>query len=703
VSEQAGRDRYPHVFEPFKLGPVEVSNRVFMGPHGIMLEAPTPGHEAYNVPSVEVPHYFAERVAGGVGLILHSTLVSPLARQINLKATPWFAESVPSYAAVADAVHEHGGKVMAELWYVGFLPHTWEVLGPEAPILMPSATAQYYAPTAWRSATRSDLQRMVADYAQSARHLRQAGYDGVELHVSHSSILECFLSPSFNRRTDEYGGSLENRARLLMEVIEATRAEFEGADMALGIRFTADELLDNGYDAEGAREILAYLDASGTLDFVDFDISVEPEQQNLMTTNFFEPKFHNLHRVNAIADSAGSMAKIAVPGRVTRVAEMEDILAESVLDMVGAVRGLIAEPNLVRNALEGDEERSRTCIASNHCLESAGQGGFGCGINAEAGKEERWGTRTHGKASRTMKLLVVGAGPAGLEAARVAAHRGHDVTLVERRDDIGGNLARWAKLPAREHLATLVDWHRRRLDKLGVTIETGVDITIDGVLERSPEAVILATGSIYSADGDSGFTRMPIAGADPSFVYTPEQVIDGEVTFSGDVVVVDDEGLQAGVGVAEIAAAQGAKVTLIARKGAPAAHQMFHLPNIVPRLLAAGVTIMPGIYIRKVAPGAATLYPTIGGPEWDVPADSVIVATSRKPVVDLEPLTEQLPYVYVVGDALAPRTLREATYEGYRFARRLGDDDMSTTTVEELFHEMAPLRPAQYVKEEVAV
>jgi len=240
-------DRYRRVFSPLRLGPVEVPNRIYMSPHGLPLEAPVPGHETHHLPASDHAHYFAERAAGGVGLIFHSSQVGPFAAQVHLSASPGLPEAVPSYRRVAEMVHEHGARIMAEIWYVAWLPKRWDALGPDAPSLAPSPT-QHFAMPATRYAMRArDIAHVLEQHRIAARHLRAAGYDGIELHVSHGSLLEYFLSPYHNHREDSYGGDLANRARLLREALEVTREE-AGGEMAVGIRITADQLLPGGYD-----------------------------------------------------------------------------------------------------------------------------------------------------------------------------------------------------------------------------------------------------------------------------------------------------------------------------------------------------------------------------------------------------------------------------------------------------------------------
>lgn len=692
-----GRARYPHVFEPLSIAGVEIRNRMYMPPHGIPMEAPLPGRGAYRVPAEDFAAYYAERARGGVGLLFHSTTIGPFGRQpINVQATPWWPEAVPSYRKVAEAVHEHGAKIMAQIWYAPFEPHMWEQLGPEAPTLGASATGDWVVARVAHQMSMADIRKYVAMNAQTARHLLDAGYDGIAVHASHGVLIEQFISPSFNKRTDDYGGAMQNRMRILREVLEAVRDATDG-NIALGIRITADELLETGYSTDDARDMLRHLKATELLDFVDLDVSIEPEQAHLMTTSFMESKLHNTERVAAVREAVRPLPVLAAPGRVTSIAEAETLLERGVVDMVGAMRGHIAEPALVRHALEGREDESRTCIAANHCLEAGALAGFGCAINPEAGKELRWGSDTHRHARNTMAVMVIGAGPAGLEAARVACERGHTVRLIERRARLGGQIDLWSRLPGREHLGTLIGWYERRLAQLGLQPELGVEVDETQVLAANPDVLVVATGARYASNGESGFTRRDVPGWDRPFVHTPEAVIEREVELSGRVVIVDDEGLHAAAGVAEIAARTATDVYIITRKESPAAHVGVHRAYVMPRLAAAGVKIVPQTWVTEIGRHRVSLEDLTYRTERTIDqVDAVILATMRQPVDILSSLSVKVPYMYVIGDALAPRGLREATYEGYRFARVIGEPDMPKSVMDAFWNAAMPtMRPAE--------
>jgi NADPH-dependent 2,4-dienoyl-CoA reductase/sulfur reductase-like enzyme len=298
-----------------------------------------------------------------------------------------------------------------------------------------------------------------------------------------------------------------------------------------------------------------------------------------------------------------------------------------------------------------------------------------------------------------MVVLVVGAGPAGLEAARIARERGHDVRLIERRDRIGGQLDLWSRLPGREHLATMIGWYERRFRKLGLEPELGVEVGEEQVRAANPNVLVVATGARYEPTGESGFTRAEIPGWDRPHVHTPEAVIAGEVSLVGRVVIVDDEGLHTAAGVAEIAAQTATDVCLVSRKESPVAHLGTHRAYALPRLVAAGVRILAHRWVTEIGPDRVRLVDLTYRTEETIEAvDEVVLATMRQPVDVLSAVAREIPYAYVVGDALSPRGLREATYEGYRFGRVIGEADMPRTVTDELWDAPMPvLRPAAEV------
>ncbi len=656
-----------------------------MPPHGHPFWVGVPGL-ADKMPAAEAAFYYRERAAGGVALIFYSTMMIPMIGGGH--GSPTSASAVESYARLAEVVHDEGAKIIAEIMYGGASVGRWEPVGPTAPALGASLSQHYNAPTVRRPLNADEIKLIIERYATTTRRLREAGWDGVEVHASHGVLMEHFISTYFNRRDDAYGGDLAGRCRFLVEALEAVHGEL-GPGMAVGMRICADELIAGGLDAAATREILEHLAPMDLLHFVDLDCSVEPEQAHLLATTFFEPKHHNLPHVEAVSSAAtGSMVVIATPGRVTSLAEAEKLLAEGAIEMVGIGRGHIAEPQLVNNALHGNEVRSRACIAGNHCIDERAKGGLGCAINPATAREERWGVRTMLPAPSRRRVVVIGGGPGGCEAARVAAQRGHEVTVFERRPALGGALNLWAKLPGCEHLEGVAAWYARELELLGVTVRLGAEADPGLILEAQPDVVIAATGSQFSRGGESGFKQTPIPGSMQDFVYTPEDVLEHGVELSGPVVVLDEEGRNAAAGMAVVAGRAGREVEYLTRYPYATPALVFNSNGryLVERMRAAGVKISTGCYISAIGDHQVTIYATSTGAERVVEVGSVMLATMRNPETAVaDQLAGSVPYVYVIGDAASPRTLIEATYEGHRFARVIGEPRMPASVTADLF------------------
>jgi 2,4-dienoyl-CoA reductase-like NADH-dependent reductase (Old Yellow Enzyme family)/pyruvate/2-oxoglutarate dehydrogenase complex dihydrolipoamide dehydrogenase (E3) component len=678
--------QYPNMFSPIQVGPVEIRNRFYFAPHGVGLAVSTK-------PARDFPYYSAERVKGGCGLVINSLTVTERGTAYQSSAYP--EENIPSFRALSNAIHDAGGKIFGELWYWWGVTGQWRPLSPAAPSLGASVRQFRHgrAMFATHQAGRGEIRRLIDAYRQSAANLRQAGYDGVMLHSAHGAILEHFLSPYFNERTDEYGGSFENRIRLLMQCLEAAR-EGTAGEMAVGVRLNCDELLPGGYGTAEAERVVRRICSSGLVDFVDLDIAIEPSQLYLGMPNVFVAPHVYKPYVEKVRGAAGTTPVFSVLGRLTSIADGEAAIAAGICDMVGAARALIAEPELVKNAYEGAEERSRTCIACNWCLEASGHGAAGCAINPASYRERSWGAGSFTPATRSSRVVVVGGGPAGLEAARVSALLGHHVTLFEARDGLGGAFALWSGLPGRGAFTQATDWWQRELERLGVEIRLGTAATAESVLAERPDAVIVATGSLYSAIGRSAHLDAAIPGCDQEFVHTVDEVLVSGLRPQGRVIVLDGEGSNAGLGTAEVLASAGAIVELVTPNLSPVSASLegtTEVGFVMKRLKEAGVQFSVSTYIRAIGDHEVTVYDVFTEGERRI-ADvaAVVLSTGREPVSALaEELDGKVAQLYSAGDALAPRMWSTAAYEGHMFARFIGEPD-APANVEEAWWAKVP-------------
>lgn len=680
--------KYPNIFSPIRLGPVEIPTRFFFAPHGSALSAGTK-------PSTDLVAYSTERVkGGGCGLVIVAIAVHERGR--TRQPSPHPPENVAAWKVMADSIHSAGGKIFAETLYHWTGAGCWQPLSPPAVAFGPSVRQFAYGGRGFstRAMSKAEIRAMLDAIGQSAANLSAAGFDGIMLHASHSALLEQFVSPYFNERTDEYGGSLENRMRFVVEALQAARAG-GGPNFAVGMRFNCDEQIAGGYGIDTARDVVRSLCGQGLLDYIDLDVGLEPQQYHHGMPTGFERKQYYRPFVEKVREAAGTVPVLSVLGNITQMAEAEEAIASGVCDVAGAARQLIAEPRFVQNARANRDELSRTCIACNWCTAAGGDGAQGCAINPASYRERLWGTDSFTPAPVSRRVVVIGGGPGGLEAARVAALRGHQVTLMESRERLGGGVALWADLPGRSHYHWAIDWWSRELARLGVKISLSTTATGKCVLAERPDAVIVATGARYSKGGRSITMDADLPGHDLPTVYRPEEILLEGARPTGKIIVVDGEGYHASTGIAEILASSGADVQFVTAGYSPVSGRLtdnWEERYVVERMKRAGVKLRPTTWIRAIGPDAATLYDVHTQFEWQEPADAVILSTAREPIDALaRELEGFVPQVFVIGDALAARMFAAAPYEGQKFARLIGEPAAPATTGEAFFRPDDPI------------
>ncbi len=641
------------LFEPIRVGTMQLANRVVVPTH-----AAGAGRILGSERDAErFIAYYVRRARGGAAWIGGSStfLQPPLIPGFEPSGVgavrrgsfrhPLFVERHRRYI---DALHAEGACGTLQMIIQGGLPH--------GASQVPSGYVDNQIPHALSGA---EVAALVEEYAWSAGQALETGADGLELHSNHDDLLQFFLSPLTNRRTDEYGGSLDGRLRLVMEILRAIRGAV-GDRMTLGLRLCMDEMIDGGYGFGEALEMARRFGASGLVDYLHVDVG-----SNWGAPSYVQPMQYEPGRWAEMAGAVREVVDVPViyTGRVTRPEIAERILADGHADLVGIARAVIADPDLPRRARDGTLNGLRPCIGANDCLHRGMVEGmsFSCAVNPAAGYE----TVEVTPASPARKVLVVGGGPAGLETAALAAERGHDVTLWEREERLGGQLATAARAPFHAPFQEYLDVQRRRLSDAGGVVETGREATVDSVVAFGADAVVVATGA--------GPRTPEVPGADLPHVVQLRDVLEGAETGERVVLIVQEDHAAPLIG-ADHLASRGAAVTLVYQTPqlAPLVGR-YSLGGVMERLFRAGVKLFPLQRLTAIEPERVWTADVYGAtPTEHAGVDTVVLACGGLARTELyEALAGRVGELHLVGDAWAPRRLTVATREAWELARRL--------------------------------
>ncbi|WP_430464795.1 FAD-dependent oxidoreductase [Tabrizicola sp.] len=656
--------RHAILFEPVRIGPVTAPNRFYQTPHatGFGWQRPQSGAALRGI-----------KAEGGWGVVcteycsIHpSSDDSPYAF-----LTLWDDDDIAPLAATADAIHAHGSLAGIELWHGGFHASNRMTRVPGiGPQVQP---AMYHLPTTARAMDKSDIRAFRTWQRDAAKRAKQAGFDIVYVYAGHDYLPFQFLSRRTNTRGDAYGGPLENRARLLREMLEDTR-DAVGDTCAVAIRLAVDELHGpNGICAEAeGRDVVAMLAELPDL----WDVNVAGALGNDSKSARFSAEGFQEDYIRFVKTL--TTKPVVSVGRFTSPDRMVEQIKKGVQDFIGAARPSIADPFLPQKIRQGRTEEIRECIGCNICRAANNEGvPLRCTQNPTMGEEWRrgWHPERIAPYPRRESALVVGAGPAGLEAALTLARRGLEVTLAEASRTLGGRVSREATLPGLATWGRVRDWRLTMLEKQpNVQIFRESPLTADDITDLNPDHLVLATGSRWRRDG------VGVVGMEPlNFpkALTPDDVFAATPT-PGPVVIYDDEHYFMAGALAEKLAREGHAVTLVTPYPQVSGWTVYTDEQgfVQDRLMRLGVTLVTQHMLTHQGEGQATIACATTGAARDIACQSLILVTGRLPVDDLWQSLHSRPNTARVGDCLAPSSIADAVYSAHRYARLLGEPDL---------------------------
>jgi mycofactocin system FadH/OYE family oxidoreductase 2 len=610
-------------------------------------------------------YYYRERAKGGCGLITTEELtVHPTDHAYDKLVDVFEPDSIPGFQKLTKVIHEYDTKIFAQLNHNGM---QGDGKISRLPVWGPSPGKDPIFRETCKQMEIEEIKECVSFFANSAIHAVESRFDGIELQLGHSSLIRQFLSPATNQREDEYGGSPENRIRFCLEVIDAVR-KATGPEFTLGVRLNADEMHPRGgLTLDDAKIIAAHLEAMGQIDFMDLSLGT----------------FYNLFLVEGsmhtplaytVPLSAGIRSVIDLPvfctNRINDPHLAEKILENGHADMIGMVRALISDPELPNKAREGRIDDIRHCIACNQgCIGRMGLGyRLGCIQNPAVGEEKTLGIDAFLPSPNPKKVVVVGAGPAGLEAARVAALRKHQVVLFEKNQEVGGQNIIAGKAAGRQEITGVTRWLFSQIRKLDIDLRLGMEANEETVLKERPDAVVVATGSVPR--------RRFIPGEYSSEqVVNTQQVLTGEVKTGQRILLIDLDGHHQATGTAEMLAEQGKKVHMVCPAlfvgGKLGPLQDLHLTR--QRLARKGVTFTPDIAVLGIEGTLAKGLNVYSNKMIDFSGfDTIVLAAGNEACDQLYfALKGKVRELYRVGDCVAPRKTDMAILEGHRVGRQL--------------------------------
>jgi mycofactocin system FadH/OYE family oxidoreductase 2 len=648
--------QFKFLFSPLTIGKIVVPNRISFSAH-------LTNFAESCLPSERHASYYAARAQGGAGLIItEEQSVHPTDRAYEKSIEAFRPEAIPGHKRITRAVHEFETRIFAQLNHNG--QQCSGVLS-RLPAWAPSPVPDPMFREMPKEMEVEDIGEVIQYFCRSAVYAREGGYDGIELQFGHSSLARQFLSPLTNLRSDEYGGSFEKRLRFPADLLIAVRKTV-GEDFTLGIRLCADEMAWGGITLDDARKIAQALEATGTIDFVDLTLST----------------FYNLYLVGgsmhmplgyAVPLAAGIKEVVHRPvfatGRINDPVLAEKILERGQADMIGMVRSQICDPNLARKAKEGRLEEIRYCVADNqNCYGRVGVNrSIGCIQNPFVGNEKDEDELNLPPTQWKKRVMVIGGGPGGMWAAKIAKLRGHDVTLYEKENVLGGQINVAIKGSGREELGVIIRNEQNQLQKLKVPVVLSCTVMPEFVLQENPDAVIVATGSMPK--------KHPVPGSDGPRVFNVWQVLKGEAEIGDKVLFIDTDGGHQATSAVEFLAELGKKVHILTTAyyvgtdlGPTQDITLFR-----QRAAKLGVTVTTDFHVIEIK-GTEVHGIDVYSNESRVFSefDTIVTAMGNETDAGLYfALKGRVKELHRIGDCVAPRKIDMAIHEGYMAGRRV--------------------------------
>ncbi|MGB3956215.1 MAG: FAD-dependent oxidoreductase [Brooklawnia sp.] len=629
---------YEHLFSPISIGTLQLRNRGIMAPMVVGLCGQdgqvTDDFVAYHV----------ARARGGVGMnITGGAFVDPRSKVSPRQLGCHNDDMIPGLRRLADAVHQAGGRVAVQLLHAGRQSNP---LFSQTPLVAPSPIACGVLQVVPHELTTAEIHDLVNAFAAAARRCQQAGIDAIEVHGAHGYLINQFLSPHTNNRTDEYGGDAERRARFPLEVVDAVRAEV-GLDYPVMYRISANEYLPDGLTPDDTAAFCRELVEHG-IDAIH--VSGGTYESNVAAGTEALPLGAFVDDAMAIREGIGRAVPVAVANRIKTPEFADQLIADDKVDIVATGRPLICDPDFYIKAQRGDAADIRVCLSCNWCINQTGMGVHAtCLYNPEMGNELRY---AHVPApTHELDVVVVGGGLAGMEAAHTAAGRGHRVRLYEQTDELGGNILPGVRPPFKSEMFACVDYETHMVAKTGVQVEFGQLVDADFLAQLGADALIIATGSAPLVP--------PIPGADEEVVVVAEDVLLGTVDVGGRVVVIG--GGSVGVETAELLATQGREVTVVEMTDKILADMNPGMAYpLMARVAALPIRIVTGERVVEITPEAVVT------DAQRIDCDTAVLAVGYAADVELsQELTARgVPHV-LIGDAVKPRKIRDAVVEGH--------------------------------------